>query len=197
MDCFTFRASRVSWAISGSSNASEAVLRSAMIFERIDSSNANPQITGNIITGNVQGWGIWVHDDSNAIIQYNDVWDNEYGTTGPDIPDQTGTNGNISVMPGFRDSDSNDFRLIHNSPCYNAGDPNFVSDANSSDFEGDFRIMGQRVDIGADEIRIAWNTTSGNDYQTIQQAVDDSNNGDVMTSKSKDAGHSQRNLRRR
>jgi hypothetical protein len=40
--------------------------------------------------------------------------------------------------------------------------------------------MGQRVDIGADETKPVWNTTSNKGYLTIQKAVNDSNNGDVI-----------------
>jgi len=48
--------------------------------------------------------------------------------------------------------DFGDLHLLEDSPCIDAGDPNFipVSDANT-DMDGQPRIVGCRVDIGADE----------------------------------------------
>ncbi len=144
------------------------------------STNGNPEIINNIITGNGRGWGIWVQQGANPTIKYNNVWGSEYGTTGPAIPDQTGINGNISTNPDFLDNDANDYHLDYYSPCMNAGDPNYAPEANETDYDGDIRPMGQRIDIGADEVRTAWNITSQKDYATIQQAIDDSNDSDVI-----------------
>jgi hypothetical protein len=58
--------------------------------------------------------------------------------------------GSISSDPCFVDADANDFHLKLNSPCINAGDPNF-NDVNEVDIDGDPRIMNARVDMGADE----------------------------------------------
>jgi parallel beta-helix repeat protein len=142
--------------------------------------SANPNIADNIIAGNGPGWGIWVHDSSAPVIKYNDVWNNNKGTTGPDIPDQTGINGNISADPNFVAPDTNDYHLDLNSPCINAGDPNYTVEPNETDYYGDKRIMFQRIDIGAAEAGVIRNATTGIQYETIQQAVDDSNNGDVI-----------------
>jgi len=114
-------------------------------------SNSNPAIEHNIITSNEDGWGIWVHQDNSIVIRYNNLWGNSLGTCGPAIPDQTGINGNICVWPQFVNPDSNDYHLNYDSGCINAGDPNYEAEAGETDFEGDPRIIGGRIDIGADE----------------------------------------------
>ena len=142
--------------------------------------NSNPVITNNIITSNGIGWGIRVNTGSSPVIKYNDIWNNAAGTTGPAIPDQTGINGNISTDPNFANHDANDYHLDANSPCINAGDPNYSPEPNETDYDGDNRIMFQRIDIGADEVGIILNATTGIRYETIQKAVDDSSPGDVI-----------------
>ncbi|MBN2018755.1 MAG: S8 family serine peptidase [Sedimentisphaerales bacterium] len=56
--------------------------------------------------------------------------------------------------PCFIDADNNDFHLRSNSPCIDAGDPNF-NDFNDTDIDGQRRILfgtsALRVDFGADE----------------------------------------------
>jgi parallel beta-helix repeat protein len=137
-------------------------------------------IENNIISSNGHGWGIWVDNGSSPLIRYNSLWANQLGTCGPDIPDQTGINGNISLPPNFVAPDNNDYHLNYNSLCINAGDPNYIPQPDVTDYEGDNRLMGQYVDIGADEARPLWNITSAQQYQTIQQAIDDANDGDVI-----------------
>jgi parallel beta-helix repeat protein len=140
----------------------------------------NVIIENNIITSNGRGWGIWVHSGSSLVIKYNNLWANLLGACGPDIPDQTGISGNVSANPDFVNPDSNDYHLGYASLCINAGDLNYFPQPNVTDYEGDSRLMGQYVDIGADEARPLWNITSAQQYQTIQQAIDDANDGDVI-----------------
>jgi parallel beta-helix repeat protein len=143
--------------------------------------NTYPVITGNIITSNgTTGYGIRVEPNSWPVIKYNNIWGNPAGNTGPAIPDQTGLNGNISADPVFLDIDANDYHLAQNSPCINAGDPNYAPGSNQADYDGDSRLAGGRIDIGADEVKPAWNITGNKDYDTIQQAIDDSNDIDVI-----------------
>jgi parallel beta-helix repeat protein/predicted outer membrane repeat protein len=141
---------------------------------------ANSEIANNIIANNGTGWGIYVEPNALPVIKYNDIWNNAKGTTGPNIPDQTGINGNISVDPNFVNADANDYHLDSNSPCVNAGDPNYIPEPNEIDCYGDQRVMFQRIDIGAAELGIIWNTRTGIKSETIQQAVDASVNGDVI-----------------
>ncbi|HVP12518.1 MAG TPA: right-handed parallel beta-helix repeat-containing protein [Phycisphaerae bacterium] len=68
--------------------------------------------------------------------------------------------GNINANPAFLDPDGpdndpatwqdNNYHLRFGSPCINAGDPN-GSYAGSTDMDGGDRVVGGRVDIGADE----------------------------------------------
>lgn len=71
--------------------------------------------------------------------------------------------GNINVAPRFVDADGpdndpatwedNDYHLSLRSPCVNAGDP-AGSYTGQVDMDGEDRVMGSRVDIGADELFI-------------------------------------------
>jgi hypothetical protein len=45
-----------------------------------------------------------------------------------------------------------DYHLKWNSPCIDTGDPDFSDDPNEHDIDGEARVMGERVDIGADEV---------------------------------------------
>ena len=69
--------------------------------------------------------------------------------------------GNINLDPQFTSPgymasygvyvDGN-YHLLSDSPCIDAGDPAFVADAGQTDIDGDARMSGTGVDIGADEV---------------------------------------------
>ena len=109
-----------------------------------------PIITNNIITSN-GGSGIYALSTP-PVIKYNTVWGNKTGNYNPIIGDQTGINGNISVDPCFVRPDINNFHLDYNSPCKNAGDPNFTAATGETDIDYEPRIFNAKVDIGADEV---------------------------------------------
>jgi len=44
-----------------------------------------------------------------------------------------------------------DYHLLPDSPCINAGDPNYVAGANETDLDGKPRVIGCRIDMGAFE----------------------------------------------
>lgn len=69
--------------------------------------------------------------------------------TGP-CPDLTGTSGNISADPLFVDLLSDNLHLQLGSPAIDAG-TNAASGEPAQDFDGDSRIAGNAIDIGADE----------------------------------------------
>jgi parallel beta-helix repeat protein len=114
--------------------------------------NSSPVIKGNIITSNGAGYGIRVEPNNFPAIKYNDIWNNAVGTTGPAIPDQTGLNGNISHDPNFVNPDSNNYHLLPAGPCVDAGDPNYTTEPNQTDIDGEERIFNGTVDMGADEM---------------------------------------------
>jgi parallel beta-helix repeat protein len=141
--------------------------------------SSGPTIENNIICSHRAGWGIHVEGSTSPEIRYNNIWNNELGTCGPSAPDQTGINGNISADPKFVSPDGNDYHLGYNSPCINAGDPNFNT-GDIMDYDAEARWMGQFVDMGADEAWPIWNTTTGSQHGTIQHAVDEANEFDVI-----------------
>ena len=138
-----------------------------------------PVIVNNIIASNGNSFGIYALSTP-PVIKYNNVWGNGAGNYNPVIGDQTDVNGNISADPCLVAPDLNDYHLAYSSPCINAGDPNFVPVPNETDYDGDQRIINQFVDMGADEVRPVYNLTTGVQYQTIQQAIDDANDFDVI-----------------
>jgi parallel beta-helix repeat protein len=141
--------------------------------------NAAPTIENNIITGNGDGYGIYVDDKSWPVIRYNNVWGHRTGNYGPNVTDQTDVNGNISTPPHFANPDGNDYHLNYYSYCINAGDPNFPHQS-LTDYDGQSRKMGQFVDVGADEVWPVWNITSGHNHITIQDAIDQANDAETV-----------------
>ena len=59
--------------------------------------------------------------------------------------------GNTSEDPHFVDISDGDYRLLENSPCINAGDPNYVMEPNETDLDGKSRVIDDRIDMGAYE----------------------------------------------
>jgi len=61
--------------------------------------------------------------------------------------------GNIDNDPNFvAPGPPYDYHLLKNSPCVDAGDPGFIPAPGETDIDGDPRIAGTKVDIGADEV---------------------------------------------
>ena len=110
----------------------------------------NNTIAYNNATG-INGWGysltnsiVWGHTDDLSRpaewVSYNDIGEASYG----------GVNHNISLIPRFVDPVHGDFHLLPTSPVINAGD-NTASELPLKDVDGDNRIIGATIDIGADE----------------------------------------------
>jgi len=121
------------------------------------------RVFNNILVGASSGGGVFSEGDTDsAYFAYNDVWDNfpdNYGgydyDTGGQIwggdADLTGQNGNISQNPYFESTANRNYHLTLDSACINAGDPDFVPPADQVDIDGEDRVYGGRIDIGADE----------------------------------------------
>jgi len=88
--------------------------------------------------------GIYYSAGAPDTFHHNCVWGNDaYNYSG--IPDPTGTDGNISTDPLMIAC-----HLLPGSPCIDAGDNGAVG-SDWTDFDGEPRIGGSQVDIGADE----------------------------------------------
>jgi len=92
--------------------------------------------------------GIWNNDNSTIIITYSNVQAGWFGE------------GNIDGDPCFVEAgywDMNgvwvdgDYHLLSNSPCIDAGDPNYIPEPNETDLDGNPRIVNDRIDMGAYE----------------------------------------------
>lgn len=88
---------------------------------------------------------VWGHtSDLNALIEvvsYSDI------SQGPYV----GQNNNVSINPVFINPTQGDYRLSIDSPLIDLGF-NDVPNLPGTDFEGDERIFGGAIDIGADEV---------------------------------------------
>ncbi|MHC4622373.1 MAG: FG-GAP-like repeat-containing protein [Planctomycetota bacterium] len=81
---------------------------------------------------------IWKNDSSTISVSYSDVQGCHAGE------------GNIDADPLFVAPGRNDCHLLAGSPCINAGDP--AGDySGQTDIDGERRVAGGRVDMGADE----------------------------------------------
>jgi hypothetical protein len=133
--------------------------------------SSNPTLTNCTIAGNV---GNGVHCSSSSLVLTNCVlWGNtpqeiivDSGATMVTYCDVQGAwpgTGNINANPLFVDPDGpdndpatwqdNDYHIRLRSPCVNAGDPN-GNYSGQTDMDGEERVMGGRVDMGADEFLI-------------------------------------------
>jgi hypothetical protein len=125
------------------------------------------RIIGNIISNAVSGGGIYCIFSQGAemtpdLVKYNNVWNNALGdyitvtsstpgiqTDGPN--NRTGTMGNISADPLFVNPLNKDYHLTLESPCIDASDPDWSFAEGQIDIDGQHRVHGARIDIGADE----------------------------------------------
>jgi hypothetical protein len=104
------------------------------------------------LTGNLGG-GAWSSTLNNCIVYFNTTYQDfrcrlNYCCTAP-LP-STGF-GNITNSPLFVDLTAGDLRLQPNSPCINAGDNAYALPG--PDLDGNPRIAGSTVDIGAYEFQ--------------------------------------------
>lgn len=123
----------------------------------IDGTYGSSSIIQNNTIVNNTSYGI-VFDPCNVEIINCILWNNNDDLSGGcsatysciEDGDGCGTNGNIDSDPCFVDADANDFHLLSNSPCINAGDPNGNYNG-QTDIDNQPRVFNGRVDMGADE----------------------------------------------
>jgi len=172
-----------------STSSAPAIYHNTIIFNTPQSysggiycnGGSSVKIINNIIAFNDGGYGVNVKANSTAVVKYNNLWKNGLGNYGPDYPDQTGISGNISVNPGFIYESDRFVRLSNSSPCIGAGDPNYILAEGETDYDGHPRKLKLRTDLGADEVYPVSNDSSGKQYETIQQAINEAQNGHVIT----------------
>jgi hypothetical protein len=120
----------------------------------------------------IGGGGIYNSYPKNSIIYFNNTndfygYNASYSPNYCCIPQRTsGTNGvgNITNAPAFVNLAGGDFHLFANSPCINSGDNTYI--AQTTDLDGNTRIVGGTVDIGAYEYQTPGSTLS---YAWAQQ----------------------------
>jgi predicted outer membrane repeat protein len=119
-------------------------------------------LTNNTVVANLTvglGGGVWAHGSGMTVTNCI-FWDN-WAKASPEIhgtPQVTYSDvrggftgaGNLDIDPGFVDRDSGDLHLRHDSPVKDKGS-NQAPALASTDFEGNVRIAGGTVDMGADE----------------------------------------------
>jgi len=120
------------------------------------------EITNCIIWANQTTYQLIVGSETIASVNYSDIQggqDNVYVHT---VSVLDWGKGNIDADPCFVDLGSYDYYLLPNSPCIDAGDPNYVSDPNELDLDGLPRVVDgdcndtDVVDMGADEFSYAY-----------------------------------------
>ena len=84
----------------------------------------------------------------NNCVYGNELWEKNTNYNG--LADQTGINGNISADPKMANYKIGNFHLQTGSPCIDAGYSAAIGNG-WTDIDGQARIIGNAVDIGADE----------------------------------------------
>jgi beta propeller repeat protein len=135
------------------------------VYIVFDPSLENTRVWSNIICNATSGGGVYYQSygpDKDAFA-FNNVWGNlpgNYAMSDSANPNQlvwdgaasmTGIAGNISEDPLFVNPINRDYHLTLDSPCVNAGNPNYAVAPGEKDFDGNGRVYAHCIDIGADE----------------------------------------------
>lgn len=123
-------------------------------------------IRNNLIAEN--DYGVWDNGYPHAVVDahhncaHNVYWDFLHYVNGPFYPPNNLYTDPLVVATGSFDRNGTpeywddsytpgDSHLTRRSPCIDAGDPNLAFDPDASDIDGQVRVAGPRIDIGADE----------------------------------------------
>ncbi len=85
------------------------------------------------------GGEIWKNEETDISITYSDI---QGGWSGI---------GNIDADPMFVEVGMDDLHLLPDSPCIDAGDPDYAAIPDETDLDGNPRILDGRIDMGAYE----------------------------------------------
>jgi hypothetical protein len=147
----------------------------------------NCTIVGNLAIGSGYGAGAYFSTLNNSIIYYNQAVTNA-DTFGSALTNCcTSSSNNPSFVNSFTNEPSfvdpaGDFHLQYDSSCINAGNNSFA--ANTNDLDGNPRIVGGTVDVGAYEyqwpasvISYAWLQQYGLPTDGLEDLTDDDGDG--------------------
>jgi hypothetical protein len=115
--------------------------------------NTSPTNDNNIVAFNARGFARSRHFTNEAVIRFNNVFNNTVLGAPSDYHltvNRTGTDGNISTHPKFAHTAIGDYHLQPDSPCVDAGST-ILAPGTWADIDGQARIQGAAVDMGADE----------------------------------------------
>jgi len=152
-------------------------------------------------------------DGTSVQVASSILWDNDPdairgspAVTYTDVEGGWTGEGNIDGSPLFIDPNDQDYRLSENSPCIDAGDPNFVAYDDETDLGGNPRLDNERVDMGSYEYALntghviyvdddgpldpapgdpnssdpAEDGSLAHPYDALQEGIDGATNGDTV-----------------
>jgi len=169
-----------------------------MFVYEIDCWDTRPVIYNTIVWNKKLG-SLFIADSSlvtYCCLSEADIFKGDYDEFEPFNLARTGNN--ISQNPLFvlsaTDSEEGDYHLLPDSPCINAGDPDFA-DSDKMDIDGQPRVSGGRIDIGADEVLSkiyvtkpaggeTWASGSTHEIKWISYAVGSVDTVDILLSTS-------------
>ena len=144
--------------------------------------DSHPLISHSILWGNQadQGTSLYVVREglataytSKATIEYSDVQGGPSSAQADPGCLLTWGPGNRDVVPLFTGQPFDDYHLSADSPCIDAGDPDYLPGAAATDLEGHARRFGKAVDMGAYEyqglgpVYRFWSASQSRHFYTI------------------------------
>jgi len=111
-------------------------------------SASSPYIKNNIIAFNLIGIDNYINN-GNPYLLNNCV----YNPGGTNYLSVFAGDDDVSADPMFADAETGDYHITYGSPCIDTGNDEVV-DSSWTDIDGEARIQGPHVDMGADEIAI-------------------------------------------
>lgn len=163
--------------VSGGGGAYSCTVTNCVLADNFATTNGGGAFQSTLVNCTVTantaavGGGVFDSTSRNSILYYNDGGDyNPASSQYPldycctPVPVADGIR-NITNAPQFVDSADGDFHLQAESPCINSGENAYIA-GTATDLDGDPRIQGGTVDIGAYEYQTPTSTIS---YAFLQQ----------------------------
>jgi predicted outer membrane repeat protein len=114
---------------------------------------------------------------SKATVEYSDVKEGQASVHADSGCVLTWAAGNLDAIPHFRGATYDDYRLNTESPCIDAGDPDYRPSPKETDLDGRARLFGKTVDMGAyenqgvdlDPVYRFWAPSRSRPFYTIEE----------------------------